>query len=58
MEGFFESRVKETLGIPEHVRVVALLGIGHRKGEDKKFAGRLPLQDLAFEERWGNGIRS
>jgi nitroreductase len=58
MEGFFESKVKQTLEIPEHVRVVALLGIGHRKGEDKKFAGRLPLEDLAFEERWGNRIRS
>jgi nitroreductase len=58
MEGFFESKVKQTLEIPEHVRVVALLGIGHRKGEDKKFAGRLPLQDLAFEEWWGNRIRT
>ena len=56
MEGFFESKVKQTLEIPEHVRVVALLAIGHRKGEDKKFAGRLPLPELAFDEKWGQGI--
>jgi len=57
MEGFIESKVKQTLEIPNHVRVVALLAIGHRKGEDKKFAGRLPLPEIAFEEKWGNGIR-
>jgi len=57
MEGFFESKVKEALEIPEHVRVVALLGIGHRKGEDKKFAGRLPLPEVAFEEKWGNRVK-
>jgi len=56
MEGFFESKVKETLEIPEHVRVVALLAIGRRKGEDKKFAGRLPLPEVAFEEKWGRRV--
>ena len=57
MEGFIESKVKQTLEIPEHVRVVALLGIGRRKGEDKKFAGRLPLPEIAFEDKWGQKIR-
>src|SRR5205814_5198091 len=56
MEGFVESKVKQALSIPEDIRVVALLGIGRRKGEDKKFAGRLPLPDIAFEEKWGTGI--
>ena len=56
MEGFIESKVKQTLEIPEHVRVVALLGIGHRKGEDKKFAGRLPLPEVAFVDKWGQRI--
>jgi nitroreductase len=56
MEGFLESKVKEMLEIPKHVRVVALLAIGRRKGEDKKFAGRLPLPELAFEEKWGQRI--
>lgn len=52
MEGFFESKVRAALGIPDHVRVVALLAIGRRKGKDKTFAGRLPLNEIAFDERW------
>lgn len=56
MEGFYEDQVKVTLGIPGHVRVVALLAIGHRKGEDKLFAGRFPIQRTVFAERWGEPI--
>src|SRR5262249_55432963 len=40
MEGFYESKVKEVLGIPDSVRVVALLAIGRRKGPDKPYGGR------------------
>src|SRR5512141_3093076 len=39
MEGFMEDKVREVLGIPDTVRVVALLGVGHRKGEDKPYGG-------------------
>jgi nitroreductase len=53
MEGFMESQVKQVLGIPDHVRVVALLAIGHRKGADKLYAGRLPARKTVFEDRWG-----
>ena len=56
MEGFHEDQVKATLGIPAHVRVVALLAIGHIQGEDKRFAGRFALQRTVFAERWGNPI--
>ena len=56
MEGFVESQVKQALGIPEHARVVALLGIGRRKGKDKSFAGRLPIGEVVFDERWGKGF--
>jgi nitroreductase len=56
MEGFYEDQVKTTLGIPAHVRVVALLAIGHRKGEDKRFAGRFAMQRTVFAEKWGNPI--
>ena len=56
MEGFYEDQVKATLGIPAHVRVVALLAIGHRKGEDKRFAGRFAIERTVFAERWGNPI--
>lgn len=56
MEGFHEDQVKVALSIPDRVRVVALLAIGHRKGDDKRFAGRLPMQRTVFADRWANPI--
>ena len=57
MEGFLESAVKKALGIPEHIRVVALLSIGKRTGPDKPYGGRAPLEELVYEDRWGNGLK-
>src|ERR1051326_5862253 len=56
MEGFMEDQVKALLKIPERVRVVALLGIGRRKGPDKPYAGRFPLERTTFAEEWGERI--
>jgi nitroreductase len=56
MEGFYEDQVKAALGIPEHARVVALLAVGHRHGEDKPFAGRFAMQRTVFAEKWGRSI--
>ena len=60
MEGFMESQVKQVLGIPgdntQH-RVVALLAVGHRKGEDKRFGGRFPLDYIAYDNSWGKGLK-
>ena len=56
MEGFWEDKVRAVLGIPEHVRVVALLGIGHLKGNDKLYGGRFDRQHTIFAERWSNPI--
>lgn len=56
MEGFFEDKVKATLGIPERVRVVALLAIGKRKGDDKPYGGRFEMGRVFFAEEWGKGI--
>jgi nitroreductase len=56
MEGFWEDKVKALLHIPESVRVVALLGIGKLRGEDKKYAGRMPMQRAVFAEDWGKPI--
>lgn len=53
MEGFFEDKVKSILQIPKNVRVVALLGIGKRKGPDKPYAGRLKTHEVCFSEKWG-----
>ena len=60
MEGMVESQVKQVLGIPadnKQYRVVAMLAIGHKKGEDKKFAGRFPLDYIFYDNSWGKNIR-
>ena len=58
MEGFMESQVKKVLGIPEQdVRVVAMLAVGRVKGEDKKFAGRFPMEHTVFDNSWGKGLK-
>lgn len=56
MEGFYEDQVKAALAIPDHVRVVALLAIGHRNGDDKRFGGRFAMQRTVFADLWGNPI--
>ena len=60
MEGFMESQVKKVLGIPadnDEFRVVAMLAVGHEKGDDKKFAGRLPIDYIAYDNAWGKGLK-
>lgn len=57
LEGFFEDKVKSVLNIPEHVRVVALLGIGKLKGTDKPFAGRQKMHDICFDDKWGESLK-
>lgn len=56
MEGFEEDKVKALLKIPDRVRVVALLGIGRLKGDDKRFAGRFSPERVVFEHEWQNPI--
>ena len=56
MEGFFEDKVKQVIGAPPEVRVVMLLAIGRRKGEDKKYGGRFPMSRTVFGERWGKPL--
>lgn len=56
MEGFWEDKVRSVLGIPDHVRVVALLAIGRRLGGDRPFGGRFPLSHSFFGERWGESL--
>ena len=56
MEGFEEDKVKALLKIPERVRVVALLAIGHRKGADKVFAGRFDNARTVFADEWGKNL--
>jgi len=56
MEGFYEDKVKSVLNIPDEVRVVALLGIGRRKGPDKRYGGRHEMRDICFSEKWAEPI--
>jgi nitroreductase len=56
MEGFDEDRVRETLGIPGHVRVIFLLAVGHLHGEDSRRPGRLPASRTVFGERYGEPL--
>jgi nitroreductase len=56
MEGFFEEKVKSVLNIPDSIRVVALLGIGRRKGPDKPYAGRHTIRSVCFADKWGEGV--
>ncbi len=56
MEGFYEDKVRATLGIPDHVRVVALLAIGRLSGPDKLFAGRFPMSRTVFADSWGGPL--
>ncbi len=53
MEGFDEEEVRTALGIPTHVRVLFLLAIGHLRGEDGKYPGRLSRSCTVFAERYG-----
>jgi nitroreductase len=57
MEGFSETAVRQTLGIPDRVRVVALLAIGHLKGSDKPYGKRFAMDRIVFNNKWGNGLK-
>jgi nitroreductase len=56
MEGFEEDKVKAVLNIPASVRVVALLAIGRRKGDDKPYGGRFDINRIVFLDEWGKKI--
>ncbi len=56
MEGFWEDKLKQVLGIPESVRVVALLAIGHRRGADKRYGGRFDRRRTVFADTWGRPL--
>ncbi len=58
MEGFEEDKVKALLKIPDRVRVVALLGLGRRKGPDKPYGGRIDPSRTVFGEEWGKKLEA
>jgi nitroreductase len=53
MEGCEESRVRSVLKLPMSYEVVALLAIGHCKGQPKLHGGRFSRRRLVFAEEHG-----
>ena len=51
---FYEDQAKAALGIPEKIRVVALLTLGYPKySEPARTKGRLALDEIAHWDKWG-----
>ena len=57
MEGFEQDKVCETLKLPMSYWVVALLAVGHQKGEDKFDGGRLDMRQTVFGEEYGKPLK-
>ncbi len=57
MEGFEQAKVCETLRLPMSYWVVALLGIGHLKGQDKYDGGRFELSHTVYGEEFGKPLK-
>jgi nitroreductase len=57
MEGFEQEKVHEVLRLPMSYWVVALLAIGHQKGEDKFDGGRFDMSHTVFGEEYGKPLK-
>jgi nitroreductase len=57
MEGFEQEKVREVLKLPLSYHVVALLAIGHLRGNDKFQGGRFNLARTVFAEEFGKPIK-
>lgn len=49
---FDEKAVREVLGIPEHIRVVAMTPLGYPAEEKGPVADRKPLEEIAHYDGW------
>jgi nitroreductase len=49
---FSEGQVRDVLGIPPHIRVVALLPVGYPTDPRPVEKSRLPLERIVKNERW------
>ncbi|HEX5234889.1 MAG TPA: nitroreductase family protein [Silvibacterium sp.] len=57
MEGFEEEKVREVLKLPLSYSVVALLALGHLRGDDKFYGGRFSMARTVFDEEYGKPIK-
>lgn len=53
MEGFDPAAVRREFGLPENSEVIALLALGFAKEPDKAYGGRLALDEIVHDERFG-----
>jgi nitroreductase len=51
--GFKEKMVKEALGVPDEIRVVAYTALGYPDEKKGRVFARKPLRDICFYERYG-----
>ncbi|MGC1361494.1 MAG: nitroreductase family protein [Silvibacterium sp.] len=57
MEGFEEEKVREVLKLPLSYSVVALLALGHLRGDDKFYGGRFSMARTVFDGEYGKPIK-
>jgi nitroreductase len=57
MEGFEQEKVREVLRLPLSYSVVALLAVGHLKGQDKFYGGRFDMSRTVFGEEYGKALK-
>lgn len=57
MEGFEEEKVHEVLKLPLSYKVVALLAVGHLRGDDKFYGGRFSMARTVFDNEYGKPIK-
>lgn len=53
---FREDRVKEILGVPGKVRVLALISAGYSNEQNVAVRSRRPLNKIAWANRWENPL--
>ena len=55
----YEKEIAALLGIPDGVQTAALIPMGYpAEGTGFGPTGRLPVEDVAFRDRWGDGFQS
>lgn len=56
MEGFEEEKVRDVLKLPLSYKVVALLALGHLRGDDKFYGGRFSMARTVFDGEYGKPL--
>lgn len=57
VEGIEEDRIHEILKLPLSYHVVALLVLGHLRGDDKFYGGRFSMERTVFDGEYGKPLK-